>query len=246
MPRFFENICKSIDEEFMLNDENSKHCSKVLRMQCGDEITVCNGGNDYECEIVFIDNSGVTCKVKNVCQSASEPDIDVTLFQCLPKSDKLETVIQKSVELGVGHIVPVLSSRCVSRPDDKKRDKKIERYNKIAKSACEQSGRGFIVSVGDIVSFDEMAKSLKNFDLAILFYEGGGMPISELIGSSNLASGSSVAIIIGPEGGFAENEVELAEVNGAQTATLGKRILRTETAPLAALTAIMLLSGNMD
>ena len=243
MPRFFEDIAPQIGDEFCLNAENANHCAKALRMNVNEQICVCSDGMDYDCEIIQISADTVKCRIINSQKSQTEPSVFVTLYQCLPKGDKLETVVQKSVELGVCEIQPVLSSRCISRPDDKKSAKKTDRLCKIAKSACEQSGRGRIVNVCPTVSFDKAVKEAAQADLAIMFYEGGGEPLGSIFADF---SGASIAVPIGPEGGFSETEVQLAKSSGIVAATLGKRILRTETAPLAALTAIMLLSGNLE
>lgn len=243
MPRFFEDITPQKGDEICLNSENANHCARALRMTAGEHICVCSGGTDYDCIITQIGGDFVKCRVESAQKSQTEPSVFVTLYQCLPKSDKLETVVQKSVELGVCEIQPVLSSRCISRPDDKKSAKKTERLCKIAKSACEQSGRGRIVDVLPTVSFNESVKRASKADLAIMFYEGGGDSLNNIFKNF---SGGSIAVLIGPEGGFSDDEVRLAKDNGIITATLGRRILRTETAPLAALTAIMLLSGNLE
>lgn len=249
MPRFFEDIAPQIGDEICLNAENANHCAKALRMNVNEHICVCSDGMDYDCAITEICADTVKCRVIESQKSQTEPSVFVTLYQCLPKGDKLETVVQKSVELGVCGIQPVLSSRCISRPDDKKSLKKTERLCKIAKSACEQSGRGRIVNVCPTVSFEKAVANAANADLAIMFYEGGGEPLKNIFadfsGGTN-GTNSSIAVLIGPEGGFSETEVQLAKSSGIVTATLGRRILRTETAPLAALTAIMLLSGNLE
>lgn len=244
MPKFFENISLDDNEIFALNEENARHCAKALRSKSGDIITVCNGGIDYECEIENISGESVNCRVLSHARCAAEPSVSLTLYQCHPKGDKLESVIQKSVELGVYEICPVLSSRCVSRPDLKKSDKKCERYRKIAKSACEQSGRGRIVDVTPLTDFENALKRAENADVKIIFYEGGGKALKNIM--ENAGVYESVAVLIGPEGGFSEDEVESAMSHGFIAATLGKRILRTETAPLAAISAIMLLSGNLE
>lgn len=255
MPRFFEETAPKSGDEFYLNPENANHCARALRMSKGERICVCSNGNDYDCEIAEITENSVKCRVLGIHKSDTEPSVFVTLYQCLPKGDKLETVIQKSVELGVCEIQPVLSSRCISRPDDKKSAKKLERLCKIAKSACEQSGRGRIIGVCPTVSFEEAVKRASSADLSILFYEGGGKPLNSIfadfrkskdgINTAN-TNARSIAVLIGPEGGFSDSEVQLAMNSGITAATLGKRILRTETAPLAALTAIMLLTGNLE
>lgn len=238
MPNFFEKVT---GDEVIITGENANHISNALRMRVGEKITICDEKINYTCEIKEFLNQSVKVSVLKKEPNKSEPDVDITLFQCVPKGDKLEFVIQKAVELGVDKIVPVLSSRCVSRPDEKKAKKKNERYKKIALSACEQSGRGKKVEVSEQIDLREAVKKMPEFDLSILFYEGGGQPIKKIISNQK-----KIAIFIGPEGGFSEEEVALLQKAGAVTATLGKRILRTETAPLAAIVSIMLLTDNME
>lgn len=225
-----------------LDDEQSRHIAKSLRMRVGDMLTLCAGnGRDYGCIIENIDSKNVTLKVCYEQASDSEPSVKVTLYQGVPKGDKLEDVIQKCVELGITEIQPVLTHRSVSRPDAKSAKKKQERYQKIALEASQQSGRGI---VPEIKLMTDLKNAVQNDDseLKILFYEGGGEPLKSLV-NSNV---KSVSIYIGPEGGFEENEVELIKANGGKIATLGKRILRTQTAPVAALTSIMLLTNNLE
>lgn len=240
MPHFFEKVTGDTVE---ITGENANHIVGALRMKIGEKITLCDDGRNYECELVEIDKGFAKAKVIDCNMNFSEPDINITLYQCVPKGDKLELVIQKAVELGIHEVVPVLSSRCVSRPDSKKAAKKSERYNKIALSACEQSGRGKIVKVREQIEFKDALHEIKNYDLAILFYEGGGKPLKAIIDKEKH---KNICIFIGPEGGFSNDEVEVLRQNDAETATLGKRILRTETAPLAAIVSIMLLTDNME
>lgn len=237
MPRFFEKVDGN---DICIAGENARHISKSLRMRAGEHITLCDNGVDYDCVIKSIGDT-VLCEVVSKRKNTTEPSVSVTLFQCLPKSDKFDSVVQKAVEMGCGEIVPVLSRRCVSRPDEKSARKKIERYNKIALSACEQCGRGRIVNVGDITDFDKVISSLHDFDKTLFFYEGGG----EKLDSSLLAGSDRIALFIGPEGGFDECEVEKMKAAGATVCSLGPRILRTETAPIAALAAVMLLTDNL-
>ncbi|MCM1114937.1 MAG: 16S rRNA (uracil(1498)-N(3))-methyltransferase [Clostridium sp.] len=225
-----------------LDEEQSRHIAKSLRMRVGDMITLCSGdGNDYGCIIDTIDGKNVVLSVcyKQACNS--EPGVRVSLFQGVPKGDKMEDIIQKCTELGISEITPVLTHRSVSRPDEKSAKKKQMRYQKIALEAAQQSGRGIVPQVAVMTDLKK-AVSEDTAELKILFYEGGGESLKSIITPEI----ESVSIYIGPEGGFEEGEVELIKSSGGRVATLGPRILRTQTAPVAALTAIMLLSGNME
>lgn len=245
MPKFF--IEEGIKEEIEISGKDAVHILKSLRMSVGDKLTVCDGhGNDAECEICEAGGDHLILKVLSRYVSCSEPDIQINLYQCLTKGDKFDGVVRKSVELGVYSITPVISSRVISRPDKKSLEKKTERWNKIAKEAASQSGRGIVPKVNNALSFDlavnETAVSNKDSGvLNIFFYECGGQPLSEL----KLDGIKKINIFIGPEGGYGPAEVEMAEKEGFFTATLGKRILRTETAPVAALAIAMYITGNM-
>ena len=158
MPHFFEKVSGDTVE---ITGENANHIVGALRMKVGEKIMLCDDGRNYECELTEIGKGLARAKVLDCTMNYSEPNVKITLYQCMPKGDKLELVIQKAVELGVERIVPVLSSRCVSRPDAKKAQKKNERYNKIALSACQQSGRGKIVKIGEHIDFKTAVKELK-------------------------------------------------------------------------------------
>ena len=228
--------------KFALDEEQSRHIAKSLRMRVGDMLTLtCGDGDDYGCIIDEINAGQVLLSVCYKQANNSEPTVKVMLYQGVPKGDKMEDIIQKCTELGITAIKPVLTHRSVSRPDEKSAKKKNTRYQKIALEAAQQSGRGI---VPEICKMETLANAVKkdNSELKILFYEGGGEPLSKII-DKNI---KSVSIYIGPEGGFEESEVELIKNSGGVVATLGKRILRTQTAPIAALTAIMLLTGNLE
>ena len=226
----------------ILSEEQSRHISKSLRMKVGDMLTLsCGNGKDYGCIIDTIDNKSVTLSVCYEQANNCEPTVQVKLYQGVPKGDKLEDIIQKCTELGISEIQPVLTHRSVSRPDSKSAKKKQARYQKIALEAAQQSGRGIIPLINDMTDL-KTAVSKDDSELKILFYEGGGAPLKEIINKDI----KSVSIYIGPEGGFEESEVELIKEKGGTIATLGKRILRTQTAPVAALTAIMLLTNNLE
>lgn len=228
-------------DEILLDEEQSRHIAKSLRMKVGDVLMVADGkGNDFGCQISEITKDSVKLKVCYKQASDSEPSCRVTIYQGVPKSTKLEDIIQKCVELGVYSIVPTLTKRCVSRPDDKSAHKKNVRYQKIALEAAQQSGRGIIPEIKDMKTLKQ-AIAEDDSEVKIVFYEGGGDALNTLVGKNT----QSVSIYIGPEGGFELDEVELLESKGAHRATLGKRILRTQTAPVAAQACIMLLTENM-
>lgn len=230
------------ESKVILNEEQSRHISKSLRMKVGDMLTLsCGSGRDYGCMIDAIDSKSVTLSVCYAQANDCEPSVKVKLYQGVPKGDKLEDIIQKCTELGISEIQPVLTHRSVSRPDSKSAKKKQARYQKIALEAAQQSGRGIIPHIHAMTDL-KTAVEKDDSQLKILFYEGGGTPLKALI-HNNI---SSVSIYIGPEGGFEERELALIKENGGNIATLGKRILRTQTAPVAALTAIMLLTDNME
>lgn len=236
---FVENIN---DEKIILDGESARHIAKSLRMKVGDVICVTDGGgDDYGCQIEEITKDEVVLKVcyKQACES--EPSCRVTIYQGVPKSSKMEDIIQKCVELGVCEIVPTLTKRCVSRPDDKAAGKKNQRYQKIALEAAQQSGRGIVPKIENMKTLRQ-AIAEDESDVKIVFYEGGGEKLADIVKLDT----ESVSVFIGPEGGFEQEEVEQIEASGGVRATLGKRILRTQTAPVAALTAIMLLTGNLE
>lgn len=227
-------------EPIVLEGEDARHIALSLRMKPGDALTVCDGeGTDFECTIASIIPQRVELSVVRKVPTRSEPSVRVTLYQGVPKSDKFDTVVQKAVELGVSAVVPVMMSRCVSRPDAKSMEKKCARWQKIAAEAAKQSGRGIVPQVLPCISYAEALRTAGG--QKILFYECGGAPLTELIS----ADAKEISLFIGPEGGISGQELEAAVAAGAQTATLGPRILRTETAPLAALTAVMLLTDNL-
>ena len=248
MPRFFiENIEKQPGECITVTGQDAVHISKSLRMKAGESLTVCGGlGCDMLCEITCIYDNTVELKVTEIQATESEPSVKITLYQGLPKGDKLELIIEKTIELGVCEIVPVLMQRSVSRPDAKSAAKKHERYQKQAVSAAKQCGRGIIPVVSPMITFSEMLFGLKKHQTVIFFYVCGGEPLSAVVEKIKDSGATDIAIVIGPEGGFDPSEAASLQGAGAFTATLGKRILRTETAPIAAMAAIMYATGNMD
>ena len=239
MPRFFTN---EIDENnITLTGSDAVHVGRSLRMKPGEPLTVCCGGIDYNCEVSEITSDTVYLSLKEKVVCAAEPNIEVTLFQAVPKMDKLEYIIQKSVELGVSRIVPMLTRRCVSRPDERDFAKKLARLNKIAAEAAKQSGRGIIPQVTPIVSYKKALEMMKELDRNVLLYEEGGVSFGEV----DLTGAKTVGLVIGSEGGFDREEAEACTAVGAAQVWLGKRILRCETAPITALSILMFLTNNM-
>lgn len=240
MYRFFVDNCNDYYENITITGNDVNHIKNVLRLKCGEHVLVSNGnGTDYECSIEEIDSDTVTVRIVDVTKNAAELPVSITLFQGMPKSDKLELIIQKGVELGVKEIVPVITRRSVVKIDDKKAGKKLERYNSIAESAGKQSGRGIIPEVKEFMSFKQAIEYAKTLDMNIIPYEEAkGMEYSREV-VRDVKNHKSLGIFIGPEGGFTAEEVELAMSMGAKCITLGNRILRTETAGLAILSIIM-------
>ena len=231
------------DNKHIIAGENAKHISKVLRMKIGEEITLVTPDNTQcTCEISDINSDSVIVDILSRKPCENEPDVFVTLYQALPKSDKMDYIIQKCVELGVSRIVPVISARCVSRPDNKSLKKKQERWQKIALQAGMQSRRGIVPQVCECVSFKEAVKLSEQNDKNIIFYEMGGESVRKILNEKV----KSIGMFIGSEGGFEQSEVDLVVESGGTPATLGKRILRAETAPLAGLSIIMYETGNFD
>ncbi|OPZ21014.1 MAG: Ribosomal RNA small subunit methyltransferase E [Firmicutes bacterium ADurb.BinA205] len=236
MPRFFTNEIN--EDNIVLTGSDANHIGRSLRMKKGEEITVCCNGIDYNCTIASITADSVYLDLVEKHPCAAEPDINVTLFQAVPKLDKLEYIIQKSVELGVSRIVPVLTRRCISRPDEKDFAKKLPRLNKIAAEAAKQSGRGMIPEVTPVVSFKQSLAMMEELDRNILLYEEQG---GRSFGEVDFEGVKSAGIIIGSEGGFDQEEAETMVNSGAVRVWLGKRILRCETA----LSILMFLTNNM-
>lgn len=252
MPRFFiENPAESIRENTVtICGEDARHISRSLRMKVGEKLDVSDfSGYVYSCEIDGFTEDTVSLRIleKTLCES--EPNVKVRIFQALPKGDKLDTVIQKCTELGAYDFTPVLTSRCISRPDDKSAKKKCERWQKISAEAAKQCGRGIIPKVNDVCSFEKALSEMSGCTLALMCYEcEDGYSVKKCIEEnlSSLKDSASVSVFIGPEGGISPDEAEKAKKSGIITVGLGKRILRTETAPLFAVSAILLLTGNCE
>ena len=243
MPRFFQHMdCPAeVGETLRISGQDGVHIRRSLRMDVGEFLVICDGqGHDYRALIDGFDGDDVLLSVAERTVSVTEPSVKVTLYMGLPKGEKMEWIIQKAVELGVSRIVPVVTSRSIAKPGEKAA-KKTERWQKIANEAAGQCGRGILPEVTMPMSFREALPQMTAAPLLIC-YEAGGQPFGKLLADRPTALG----LFVGPEGGISPAEVEAMQQGGGKTATLGARILRCETAPLAALTLIMGLTGNMD
>ena len=239
MTRFFASQEEMSGERILLTGENAQH-AKVLRLKPGETALVCDGeGQECLCQIFSTDPWEL--RVTDRRASQSEAAVRVSVYMAFPKADKLEHVIQKATELGAYEIVAFPSARCVSRPDEKSLKKKLERWQKIAASAAEQSGRGRIPQVITLKSFSDALSRACQAEKALMFYEH-----EEALTLKTALTGTyrTVSLLTGPEGGLEEGEVSQARAAGMQVCTLGKRILRCETAPLCALSAVMYDSGE--
>nr|WP_289766022.1 16S rRNA (uracil(1498)-N(3))-methyltransferase [uncultured Acetatifactor sp.] len=229
------------DKRVIIMGEDVNHIKNVLRMRAGEEISVSNGldGREYRCGILSLGEEEILCELRFIKEDRVELPSQVYLFQGLPKADKMELIIQKAVELGVRQVIPVAASRCVVKLDDKKAAAKRARWQGIARAAAKQSKRAIIPEVTEVSSFSDAVREASMMDVALIPYElAEDMSRTKEI-MENLRPGTSVAVFIGPEGGFSEGEISLAAENGIRPITLGKRILRTETAGLAVLSWIM-------
>jgi len=242
MTRFFVTPQDLQPDFLVLTGENAQH-AKVLRLKEGEEVLVCDGqGAEALCTVSDVSPGQISLVVQKRQESQTEARVRVSVYMAFPKGDKLEHVIQKATELGAFEIVAFPSNRCVSRPDEKSLKKKLERWQKIAASAAEQSGRGRVPEVLVLPSYAAALERAGKADKALLFYENEQATTLKMA----LSSGGyqTVSLLTGPEGGLEVSEVEQAAKAGLQVCTLGKRILRCETAPLCALSAVMYDAGE--
>ncbi len=240
MPRFF--VEQADEHEIIITGEDAHHIGRSLRMRTGEELTVCACGVDYRCEITRITDAEVFLRPVEITPCAAEPSVRVTLYQAVPKQDKLAEIVQKAVELGAAEIVPVLTARCVARPSKQDFEKKRQRLQKIAVSAAKQSGRGCIPEVAPLHSWKEALARMQQEDLSVMLYEEeGGVRFGEV----PLEGKTRIGLFIGSEGGISSEEAQQAENAGLSRVWLGSRILRCETAPTAALSILMYLTKNL-
>lgn len=240
MYRFFVNENQILEDCISITGADVNHIKNVLRMKIGETVLVSDGNDrEYTCTLQNISDEEVIAKIEDVDGPTRELPIKVTLFQALPKGDKMETIIQKMVELGAYEIVPVSTKRCIVKLDDKKAAAKVKRWNAIAESAAKQSKRGIIPQVAMPMSYKNGLKKAEEMDMVLIPYENAENMAHTREVISRIKEGMNVGIFVGPEGGFATEEVEEAINSGAFDITLGRRILRTETAGMALMSVLM-------
>ena len=238
MPRFFVTPDAVEGGSITVTGDDARHIARSLRMAVGDEVTLCDGsGKEYNCRLTKIRDEECTAEILSCEMSKSEPQHPVTLYMAYPKGDKLETVVQKSVELGASEIVPFESERCIKRPAPEKAEKQTARLQRIADEAAKQCGRGRLPSVHTPVSFRGMLDRIGRHSLILFCYEKESATTikAALEAASDL---TDLAVIVGAEGGFSEKEADAITEKGAKCVSLGPRILRCETAPDYALAVI--------
>ena len=249
MPRFFVTSSQIENDVVTILGDDARHISRALRMAAGERITVCDmARTEYECELFAFLTDRVQARVLSSFESETEPPVHITLYQALPKGDKLDSAIQKAVECGVSCIVPFESERCVVRAKPEAEAHKTERRLRIAHEAAKQCGRGILPEVLPTVRFEQMLERAAEADVVLFCYEGDGTkPIGELLRTQSIKKGSKLAIVIGSEGGFSLAEAQKAAEKGFLMTGLGKRILRTETASsfaLACICCVLELDGS--
>lgn len=240
MQHFFVTPDQVCGEKIYIEGSDVNHMKNVLRMKVGEKVEISDGNNHkYLCKIEGFETESVALHIKEELGVDTELPSKIYLFQGLPKSDKMELIVQKAVELGVYEVIPVVTKRAVVKLDAKKADKKVNRWQEIARSAAKQSARGMVPEVAPVVDYKTALKQAKELDVVLVPYElAEGMETTRKAIEA-IKPGQSIGIFIGPEGGFEKEEVLLAIEEGAKEITLGKRILRTETAGLTTLSILM-------
>ena len=253
MPKFFIKSNQITDDTIQITGTDVNHIKNVLRLKVDDDIQVCNVDTsiNYICGITDINNDFVKCTIFKELKLNTEASIHINIFQGLPKSDKMELIIQKSIELGANEITPVEMKRCVAKVDDKNKDKKIKRWNSIAEASAKQCGRSVIPKVNNVINIKNICNIMQEYDIVLLAYENERENTlkSEIQKLKSNKEKLKIGIVIGPEGGLEQEEVEILKQNGAKVVTLGNRILRTETVAFTLTSIIMYelsdLGGNI-
>lgn len=239
MARFFVKKQDISEGVITISGKDAFHIARSLRMAVSDTLTVCDDdGTEYRCTLTRIRDDECLCKILSSEAGKTESPVEITLYMAYPKGDKLETVVQKSVELGASEIIPFESSRCIKRPTADKLDKITERLSRIAEEAAKQCGRSKLPRVSKMIKLSELTAKIKDYDLTLFCYEGTGAESLKKVLDGYGRTDGKIAVIIGSEGGFSEDEADMITAAGAKCVNLGPRILRCETAPDYCLSAI--------
>ena len=239
--RFFVDAVDG--DRVQLGKDDSHHLLRVMRAENGAPFVVLAGGMEYDCRLLGAEDGRAVGQVLSMSTAGGEPPVRITLFQGMAKGEKMETVIQHGTEIGMTEFVPVQTARAVVKLEPKKAAERVERWQRIAREAAEQCRRGAVPHVAPVASWKEAVGRAPQFDLALVPWEEGGEPLRAVLGAHPDAR--RVAVFIGPEGGLSQEEVDLAREQGAIAVTLGPRILRTETAGLAAAVAVLYALGDL-
>lgn len=242
MPKFFVNENQIENQKIFIKGEDVKHIKKVLRTKIGEKLEICNNktGRNYLCCVEEILEQEIKCNIEEKLKTQVESNIKVTIFQGLPKADKMEYIIQKSVELGVYDITPVEMKRCVVKLNEKDKEKKLIRWQKISEVAAKQCGRDLIPKINNIININKICEIIPKYDIVFVAYEDEkNITLKSELKNIKNEEELKIGLIIGPEGGLEKQDVDKLQENGAKVITLGKRILRTETVALNVLSIIM-------
>lgn len=244
MPKFFISQEQIDGNNLKIKGKDVNHIRNVLRKKINDEITVCNIDNqkDYLCTINELEKEYINCTIVTELEKNAESNVKLTILQGLPKADKMELIIQKSVELGVTEIIPIEMKRCVVKLQEKDKIKKVQRWQKISEVASKQCGRNIIPKIGQVMTLKNICNLIDNYDIVLVAYENEReKSIKQILKEikNNYSKEIKIAVLIGPEGGIAPEEIEALTESGAMTMSLGKRILRTETVALNVASIIM-------
>lgn len=251
MSKFFVSDNQIENNKIVIKGEDVNHIKNVLRINIGDSIQICDKdtSDNFLCVIENFEKETIICNIKKKQESKTESNVYINIFQGIPKAEKMEFVIQKSTELGVCEITPVVMKRCIVKLVGKDEKKKIDRWQKIAEVAAKQSGRDFIPIVNNCINICNLCEKIKNYDIVIVAYEkeNENSIKNELNKLKNKSKKDlKIGVVIGPEGGIEPSEIELLKQNGAKVVTLGKRILRTETVALTLASIIMYDLGDLN
>ena len=240
MYNFFVNENQRLNDKYLITGSDFNHIKNVLRMTVGDAFLVSDNGVSNLCEIEGFESESVIARIIEENYNDTSLPINIYLLQGLPKGDKMELIIQKTVELGVECVIPVEMNRCVVKLDDKKKKSKVSRWQAVSESAAKQSKCNKIPEITDVLTYKQALEKAKELDLLLVPYESKNGMEDTKEALSQIKKGMSVGILIGPEGGFDEKEIEIAKENGGKVVSLGKRILRTETAAITSVGMCML------